>query len=102
MQNVCRAGGARNRIKNCCFRTLILKLVNSLESLEERIAIHIGIDFFLAPLVLMAWQQLFLFSKAAQHGLATFVACSRGRGLSGFVTSQTQEVACCSPYQLFL
>ncbi len=36
--------------------------------------------FLRAPLV------FFLFSKAAQHGLAPFAACSRGRGLSGFVT----------------
>ncbi len=37
--------------------------------------------FFRAPLVLMAWQQLFLFFKAAQHGPAPFVACFRGCGL---------------------
>ncbi len=30
-----------NNIKNRCFRTLILKLVNPLELLEDRIAIHI-------------------------------------------------------------
>ncbi len=30
----------RNSIKNRCFRTLILKLVNPLESLEDKIAIH--------------------------------------------------------------
>ncbi len=41
MQSVCRAGEARKSIKNCCFRTLILKLVNPLELLEDRIAIHI-------------------------------------------------------------
>ncbi len=41
MQSVCRAGEARNSIKNRCFRTLILKLVNPLDSLEDRIAIHI-------------------------------------------------------------
>ncbi len=29
-------GSVRNRIKNRCFRTLILKLVNPLESLEDR------------------------------------------------------------------
>ncbi len=34
-------GYARNMIKNRCFRTLILKLVNPLESLEDRIAIHV-------------------------------------------------------------
>ncbi len=55
--------------------------------------------FFHAPLVLTAWQQLFLFSKAVQHGLAPFVACSLGQGLSGFVMSQTREVTHCSPYQ---
>ncbi len=37
----CRAGNARNSIMNRCFRTLILKLVNPLDSLEDRIAIHI-------------------------------------------------------------
>ncbi len=41
MQSVCEAGEARDSIKNRCFRTLILKLVNPLESLEDRIAIHI-------------------------------------------------------------
>ncbi len=41
MQSVCRAGEARNSVKSRCFRTLILKLVNPLESLEDRIAIHI-------------------------------------------------------------
>ncbi len=34
-------GDVRNRIENCFFRTLILKLVNPLESLENRIAINI-------------------------------------------------------------
>ncbi len=38
-----RAGDARNRINNRCFRTMILKLVNPLESLEGRI------DFFVHP-----------------------------------------------------
>ncbi len=33
-------GDVRNRIENRCFRTLILKLVNPLESLEDRIAIY--------------------------------------------------------------
>ncbi len=41
----CRAcaeqGDTSNSIKNRCFRTLILKLVNPLDSLEDRIAIHI-------------------------------------------------------------
>ncbi len=40
MQSMSRAGDARNKIKNRCFRTLILKLVNPLEPLEDRIAIH--------------------------------------------------------------
>ncbi len=41
MQSMCRAGDVRNSIMNLCFRTLILKLVNPLDSLEDRIAIHI-------------------------------------------------------------
>ncbi len=41
MQSVCRAGDVGNSIMNRCFRTLILKLVNPLDSLEDRIAIHI-------------------------------------------------------------
>ncbi len=44
---------------------------------------------------------LFLFSKAAQHGLAPFAVCSRGRGLSGFMY-QTREITSCSPYESFL
>ncbi len=36
-------------IKNRCFRTLILKLVNSLELLEDRMAIDIWIDFYVHP-----------------------------------------------------
>ncbi len=42
-------GDASNSIENRCFRTLILKLVNTLESLEDRIAIHIWIDFYMHP-----------------------------------------------------
>ncbi len=42
-------GNDRNRIENLCFRTLILKLVNPLELLEDRIAIHIWIDFYKHP-----------------------------------------------------
>ncbi len=34
-------GDAKNSIKIRCFRTLILKLVNPLESLEDRITIRI-------------------------------------------------------------
>ncbi len=48
----CRAcaeqGDVRNSIKNRCFRTLILKLANPLESLEDRIAIH-KIYFYVHP-----------------------------------------------------
>ncbi len=33
--------GHEEQDKNRCFRTLILKVVNPLESLEDRIAIHI-------------------------------------------------------------
>ncbi len=72
--------GARgNRLKNRCFRTLILKLVNPLESLEDRIVIYIWIvhlyklymsRFLRATLDLAVWQQPFLFSKAAQRGTA--------------------------------
>ncbi len=69
---------------------MILKLENPLESLEDRIAIHMN-RFLRASLV------FFLFSKAAQHGLAPFAACSRGRGLSGSVMYQTREVTRCSP-----
>ncbi len=48
-ERVPEQGDARNKIENCCFRTLILKLVNPLESLEDRIAIHIWIDFYVHP-----------------------------------------------------
>ncbi len=68
---------------------MILKLENPLESLEDRI-IYEEI-FTCTP------SFLFLFSKAAQHGLAPFAACSRGRGLSGSVTYQTRELTRCSP-----
>ncbi len=37
------------RIESCCFRTLILKVVCPLESLEDRIVIHIWIDFYVHP-----------------------------------------------------
>ncbi len=57
--------------------------------------------FFRAPLVLTALQQLFLFSKAEQHGLF-LLHVPAGWGLSGFVTPQTREVARCSPYEQFL
>ncbi len=50
--------------------------------------------FFRAPLVAP------LFSKAAQHGLTPFVACSQGRGLSGFMMSLTRNYfVVASPYQ---
>ncbi len=76
MQSVCRAGDARNSIMNRCFRTLILKLLKPLDSLEDNRDSYMN-RFLRAPLV---------FSEAAQHGLAPFVVCSRGWGLSGFVT----------------
>ncbi len=79
-------GDARNRIYNRCFRTLILKLVNPLESFEDK--------FLRAPLV------FFLFSNAAQHGLAPFAACSQGRGLSVFMMSLTRNFVVV-PYQPF-
>ncbi len=40
-----------------------MKSVNPLESVEDRIVIHIWIDFYVHP------SFLFLFSKAVQHGL---------------------------------
>ncbi len=39
----------RNRIENRCFTTLVLKLVNSIESLEDRIVIRMS-RFICAPL----------------------------------------------------
>ncbi len=69
---------------------MILKLENPLESLEGRIAIHIH-RLLCAPLVFSSS------SLKQQHGLAPFAACSRGRGLSGFVMYQTREVTRCSP-----
>ncbi len=86
---------ARNRIENRCFRTLILKVV-SIRIVRRPNCDSYMNRFLRAPLL------FFLFSKAVQHGLAPFVACSRGRGLSGFVTSRTREVTRCSPYELFL
>ncbi len=70
---------------------MILKLENPLESLEDRIAIHMN-RFLRAPLVFSSSSL-----KQLQHGLAPFDACSRGRGLSGSVTYQTREVTRCSP-----
>ncbi len=43
----------------------------------------------------------FLFSKAALHGLAPFIACFRGRGLSGFMMSLTRNYFAVVPYQPF-
>ncbi len=65
-----------------------LKLENPLESLEDRIAIHMN-RFLHASLVFS--------SSSLKHGLAPFAACSRGQGLSGSVTYQTREVTRCSP-----
>ncbi len=38
-----------NSIKNRCIRILILKLVNPLESFQDRFAIHIWIYFYVHP-----------------------------------------------------
>ncbi len=65
---------------------MILKLVNPLESLEDRITIHMN-RFLRASLV-------FSSSSLKQR---PFAACSRGRGLSGSVMYQTREVTRCSP-----
>ncbi len=81
-----------NSIKNRCFNDF--EIENPLESLEDRIAIHMN-RFYIPSF-------LFLFSKAVQHGLAPFAACSRGRGLSGSVTYQTREVTRCSPLPVVL
>ncbi len=44
-----KAGDVRNRIKKHCFRALILKLVNPLESLEDGIANLICMGFVAHP-----------------------------------------------------
>ncbi len=54
---------------------MILKLVNPLESLEDRIAIHMN-RLLRASLVFSSSSL-----KQCQHGLAPFAACSRGRGV---------------------
>ncbi len=68
---------------------MILKLENPLESLEDRIAIHMN-RFLRTSLV-------FFLSKAGSMASPPLLQCSRGRGLSGFVTYQTREVTRCSP-----
>ncbi len=69
---------------------MILKLENPLESLKDRIAIHMN-RFLHAPLV-------FSSSSLKQRSMASPpLLCSRGQGLSGFVTYQTREVTRCSP-----
>ncbi len=67
---------------------MILKLENPLESLEDRIAIHMN-RFLRTSLVFS--------SSSLKQRLAPFAACSRGRGLSGSVMYQTREVTRCSP-----
>ncbi len=67
---------------------MILKLENPLESLEDRITIHMN-RFLRASLVFS--------SSSLKQGLAPFAACSRGRGLSGSVMHQIWEVTRCSP-----
>ncbi len=89
MQSVCRAGvDASNSIKNRCFKTYDFETCESIIIVRRQNHNSYMNRFLRAPLV---------FSKAAQHGLALFVACSRGRGLSGSVTYRTREVARCSP-----
>ncbi len=68
---------------------MILKLENPLESLEDRIVIHMN-RFLRTSLV-------FSSSSLKQRMALPFAACSRGRGLSGSVTYQTREVTRCSP-----
>ncbi len=69
---------------------MILKLENPLESLEDRIVIHMN-RFLRAPLV-------FSSSSLKQRSMASPLCCVfPGRGLSGSVTYQTREVTRCSP-----
>ncbi len=82
-------GDTSNSIKNRCF--------NDFETCESiRIVRRQNRDSYEYIFTCIP-SFLFLFSKAAQHGLAPFAACSRGRGLSGSVMYQTQEVTRCSP-----
>ncbi len=69
---------------------MILKLVNPLESLEDRIAIHM--NRLCAPLV-------FFSSSLKQRSMASppLLHVPGGGGLSGSVTYQTREVTRCSP-----
>ncbi len=69
---------------------MILKLVNPLESLEDRIAIQMNICLR-ASLVFSSscLKQRSMASPSSLHVL--------GAGLSGFVTYQTREVSRCSP-----
>ncbi len=70
---------------------MILKLVNPLESLEDRIAIQMNI-FLRASLV-------FSSSSLKQRSMASpsSLHVPGGQGLSGFVTYQTREVTRCNP-----
>ncbi len=75
MQSVCRAcaeqGDARNRIENRCFRILILKLVNPLESLEDRIAMQF-VQFNLSYMNRFLCEPLvFSSSSLKQHNMAS-------------------------------
>ncbi len=70
---------------------MIFKLVNPLESLEDRIAIHMN-RCISAPLV-------FSSSSLKQCSMASppLLRVPGGGVLSGFVTYQTREVTRCSP-----
>ncbi len=70
---------------------MILKLVNPLESLEDRIAIQMN-RFLRASLVFSSSSL-----KQRSMAIALFFTCSWGQGLSGFVMYQTREVTRCSP-----
>ncbi len=70
---------------------MILKLCESLESLEDRIAIHMN-RFLRASLVFSSSSL-----KQRSMGLAPFAACSRGQGYLGLWRIKTREVTRCSP-----
>ncbi len=67
---------------------MILKFENPLESLEDRIAIHMN-RFLRTSLVFS--------SSSLKQGSMASPPLLRGMGLSGSVTYQTREVTRCSP-----
>ncbi len=70
---------------------MILKLENPLESLEDRITIHMN--------RLLRASLVFSSSSLKQRSMASppLLRVPGGQGLSGFVMYQTREVTRCSP-----